>query len=368
MPYAAHSFMLDPLIDPYAERVARVAMSAPQVPYISNITGTWVRPEQATDPLSWARHLRLPVRFAAGLKTIFEDPDAVLLEVGPGRSLGTLARLQEGAGSRTVVSSMRHAAEAVTDVESLLSAYGRIWLAGLPIDWQGLHRHAPGGRRRRVSLPTYPFERQRYWIDRPVAASAGVSGGLSQDLVQGSRGDHATSPVRIEWEPGMSAREMEEILARILASGEAEVVLSRRDLAAQAGGPRKVAAQSHARPELGTPYVAPSNPLEEQLAVLWQDLLGISGIGIHDNFYELGGHSLLATQVMSRVGEQFAVTVPLQNFFSEPTIADLALRVAEGQADRLNEDELAELLAEVQELSQEKLSSLLTELSTESLP
>src|SRR5262249_26698714 len=87
IPYGAHSWMLDPLLEPFVERIARVPMRAPQIPYISNTTGTWVRPEQATDPLEWARHLRLPVRFAAGFQTIFEDGEAVLLEVGPGRGL-----------------------------------------------------------------------------------------------------------------------------------------------------------------------------------------------------------------------------------------------------------------------------------------
>jgi acyl transferase domain-containing protein len=324
-------------------------MSAPRIPYVSNLTGTWIRPEQATDPLYWARHLRLPVRFSAGLKTIFEDPDVVLLEVGPGRSLGALAKLN-GAGPRTVVSSMRHPREEITDVEALLAAQGRLWLAGLPIAWEGFHRHEQHGRRHRVSLPTYPFERQRYWIERQEPPRRGEAEPL----------------VTIEWEPGMSPQELGEALARALASGELRVVVSRPGPAAaqEPSGPAAEesgtgAVPYHSRPVLGTPYVAPSNPLEEKLAALWQDLLGIGGIGVQDNFYELGGHSLLATLVISRVREQFAVAVPLQELFSEPTIARLADLVAQGQADRLNEGELAQLLAEVQELSESDLSGLL---------
>src|SRR5262249_29366031 len=155
--------------------IARVPMRAPQIPYISNTTGTWVRPEQATDPLEWARHLRLPVRFAAGFQTIFEDGEAVLLEVGPGRGLSTLARLN-GAGARPVVPSMRHPRQETTDVEVLLAAQGRLWLAGLPVDWQARYRREEQ-RRRRVSLPTYPFERQRYWIDRQDLSWMAAPGG-----------------------------------------------------------------------------------------------------------------------------------------------------------------------------------------------
>jgi amino acid adenylation domain-containing protein len=358
MPYAAHSFMLDPLLEPFAERMAKVPMNAPRIPYVANTTGTWVTPEQATDPREWARHLRLPVRFAAGLQAIFADPDAILLEVGPGRSLGTLARGNDA--TRTVLSSMRHAKEEVTDVEALLTACGRLWLAGVPVDWQGHPCGRPG--RRRVSLPTYPFERQRYWIDRREPSAPLAAPGIAAGSPEAARA--ARPAVTIEWEPGMSEREIEAVLARVLASGEAEVVLSRRDLTtaregsgASAAG--QAAAPGHTRPDLGTPYVAPSNPIEEQLAALWEDLLGIGGIGVHDNFYELGGHSLLATQLISRVREQFAVAVPLEDFFSEPTIADLSLRVAQGQADRLDESELAQLLAEAQDLSAEDLNVLL---------
>jgi acyl carrier protein len=201
-----------------------------------------------------------------------------------------------------------------------------------------------------VSLPTYPFERQRYWIERQEPPRRGEAEPL----------------VTIEWEPGMSPQELGEALARALASGEFRVVVSRPGPAAaqEPSGPAAEesgtgAVPYHSRPVLGTPYVAPSNPLEEKLAALWQDLLGIGGIGVQDNFYELGGHSLLATLVISRVREQFAVAVPLQELFSEPTIARLAVLVAQGQADRLNEGELAQLLAEVQELSESDLRGLL---------
>jgi amino acid adenylation domain-containing protein len=353
MLYAAHSSMLDPLIEPYAERVARVPRSAPRIPYISNTTGTWVRPEQATDPHEWARHLRLPVRFAAGLQTICEDPDAVLLEVGPGRGLSALARLN-GAGARTIVSSMRHPREETTDVEALLAAEGRLWLSGLAVDWQGIHRQEDG-RRRRVALPTYPFERRRYWVDRNV----------SPWRAAGSRRDPTPSPVTIEWEPGMSPLEIGEMLARVLASGQSQVVVSRRAQTAAAEGPGEstsgegTTAASHGRPAMGTTYMAPTGPLEEQLVTLWEDLLGISGIGVHDNFYELGGHSLLATMVISRVREQLGISVPLEDFFAAPTIASLGGLVAQAQVDQLEEGELAQLLSEVQGLPEEELQSLL---------
>jgi acyl transferase domain-containing protein/acyl carrier protein len=355
MPYAAHSWMLDPLIEPYAERVARVPMSAPQIPYVSNTTGTWVRPEQATDPLFWARHLRLPVRFAAGFQAIFAEEEVVLLEVGPGRGLSTLARLN-GAGARAVVPSMRHPQEEKTDVEVLLAAHGRLWLAGLPVDWQGCNRQESHGRRRRVSLPTYPFERQRYWIDRQDQP---WMPGAREALGTSLRRDPAMPVATLELEPGMSPLEMGEMLAGLLAKGESQIMISRIPTAVPERTAESAGGGSHGRPTLGTAYLAPSGPLEEQLAILWENLLGISGIGVHDNFYELGGHSLLATMVVSRVREQFGVTVQLEDFFSAPTIAAIAGLVVQAQADRLEEGELAQLLSEVQNLPEEELRSLL---------
>ncbi|HTG35648.1 MAG TPA: non-ribosomal peptide synthase/polyketide synthase [Thermoanaerobaculia bacterium] len=165
--HAFHSAMMDPILGAFEERVHRVARSAPSLPWVSNLTGEWIRPEEATDPSYWSRHLRATVRFAAGLETLLADPGAVLLEVGPGDGLTNLARRQPGAGvGRTAIASMRHPKSAQHDLETLLAALGRLWLAGARPDWAGFHA---GERRRRVLLPTYPFERRRYWIAADAA-------------------------------------------------------------------------------------------------------------------------------------------------------------------------------------------------------
>ncbi len=159
--HAFHSQMMEPILDAFVRHVREVNLKPPQIPFVSNVTGTWIAPEQATDPDYWARHLRQPVLFNEGIAELLQQPERILLEVGPGRTLTTLAKRQ--LFSQTVVlTSLRHPQEQVSDVAFLLNTLSRLWLTGLPINWAGFYAHED---RRHIPLPTYPFERQRYWIE-----------------------------------------------------------------------------------------------------------------------------------------------------------------------------------------------------------
>jgi acyl transferase domain-containing protein len=176
--HAFHSHLMDPVVERFASLVAGVPLSEPDRPFVSNVTGGWIDAATATDPSYWARHLREPVRFTDGLAALLEDPDRVLLEVGPGRTLASLAKQHPLCGpDRATASSMRHPTEPREDGQCLLDALGRLWAAGVRIDWEGFHATE---RRRRVPLPTYPFDRQRYWIDPPSGHRLGSGGGRTQ--------------------------------------------------------------------------------------------------------------------------------------------------------------------------------------------
>jgi acyl transferase domain-containing protein/thioesterase domain-containing protein len=165
---ATHSHLLDAVLDEFRCTFDGVRFAPPFRPYIANLTGTWARPEDAQSADYWVRHLRQTVRFADGLSELLKDEDAVLLEVGPGTALATLARQQE-TKPRAAVSTLRAPNDdSLPDEAVLQDALGRLWLAGASLDWQLLHAPA---RRRRLPLPTYPFERQRHWIE-PGQASA----------------------------------------------------------------------------------------------------------------------------------------------------------------------------------------------------
>jgi acyl transferase domain-containing protein len=170
--HAFHSQMMDPIVGPFTEKLSRVTLKAPEIPYVSNATGTWMDPSSATDATYWAKHLRLPVRFASGLSEIFRNPEQVLLEIGPGETLSGFARRHPDKTPRhSVLPSLRHPLEPCSDSEFFLKTAGRLWSAGVPLDWSGFHSGEP---RRRLHLPTYPFERDRFWVDPPSTAERPV--------------------------------------------------------------------------------------------------------------------------------------------------------------------------------------------------
>src|SRR5947209_2541175 len=179
-----------------------------------------------------------------------------------------------------------------------MRAAGQVWVSGVELEWEGMWH---GERRRRMPLPTYPFERQRFWVEprRP--------GGDINDLRIGN---------------ARSESEQEDSLVETAAT--------------------------HERPALADDYVPPSNDIEQRVAEIWQEQLGIAQVGIHDNFFELGGHSLLATQVLSRLREDFQTSVPLSSLFEGPTVAELAATIEEiliAELENVSEEEAQSLLA-----------------------
>ncbi|HEY4817346.1 MAG TPA: amino acid adenylation domain-containing protein [Candidatus Acidoferrum sp.] len=170
--HAFHSPMMDPILDQFSSRVVQTPLRPPQIPFVSCVSGTWINEREATDPSYWARHLRAPVQFSAGVKELLKRSGAVLLEVGPGNVLSTLARQhvpRQNGNARdsaqdavTIVSSFGDATSGESSSLHLLNAVGSLWAAGLQPKWEALHA---GEHRRRVSLPTYPFERKKFWLE-----------------------------------------------------------------------------------------------------------------------------------------------------------------------------------------------------------
>ncbi len=160
---APHSSLLDPHLDEFRTFVETIELRNPRTPYISNVTADWIQDGEATDPGYWVRHLRGTVRFGAGLARLLQNPDQILLEVGPGRVLTGLTRLHpERRDAQVALPTTRHPLEEGDDHAALLQVLGRMWTAGARVDWPGFHQDR---RRRRVPLPSYPFERERHWLE-----------------------------------------------------------------------------------------------------------------------------------------------------------------------------------------------------------
>jgi acyl transferase domain-containing protein len=186
--HAFHSRLLAPLKEQLIQLVQRMALSAPAIPYVSNVTGTWITDEQATSPTYWAEHMCETVRFADGVGCLLQEGPHLFIEVGIGQALGSFVR-QHPAFARenmTQIIATQPARDSDDGLAFLLTALGRLWVAGMDINWNTFYT---GEYRRRVRLPTYPFERQRYWIDvqdwrRPALASSSTPHGL---LLAGER-------------------------------------------------------------------------------------------------------------------------------------------------------------------------------------
>lgn len=295
--HAFHSPAMDAVLEPFAEYVGRLTLRAPKIPIVSSLTGDWLTPEEATDPAYWARQLRHPVRFSDTAELLLAQRHA-LLEVGPGTALATFVRQHDAARDRTIVSSLSHPARPRPDGAALADALGRLWLAGVTVDWQGVWTHE---RRRRRPLPTYPFQRRRHWIEpsgAPAVARAAVTTATSQD--RGPEEAPAAAPL--------------------------------------AAPPRDEACQAIRR--------------------IWVEMLGLPDVGEHDNFFELGGHSLLGTKIVARIRDALGVELPASALFEWPTISELAAATARATTapDPGEHDEVApELLAEILAMSPQEL-------------
>ena len=171
--HAFHSRAMAPVAAELERLIATFTLRAPEIPFVSNVTGTWIGDEEARSPGYWARHLTQAVRFSDGVATLREEPGWALLEVGPGQTLGAWA-LQHpagGAAGGVVFSSLRHPHNRVPDLRFLLDTLGEAWAAGVAVDWAGF---GDGERRHRIPLPGYPFERKRYWVDAPRTAASPI--------------------------------------------------------------------------------------------------------------------------------------------------------------------------------------------------
>ena len=171
-------------MDEFAGFVRNASIHAPKIPYVSSLTGQWITADEVAQPAYWINHLRRTVRFADAVATVAAGPETILLEIGPSETLVQMMRqiTKETGGNDAplVFASLASAKDSVAEDKALLSALGRLWAAGVQPDWQAFHA---GSRRKRVLLPTYPFDRKRFWVE-PARTTAADT--LSNSSTQSS--------------------------------------------------------------------------------------------------------------------------------------------------------------------------------------
>lgn len=188
--HAFHSAMMEPAVPAFVDAMAKVSPQKGQIRIVSTCTGTDLTDDEAADPEYWGRHMRMPVRFSEAISTLLDEEGKVFLEVGPRDVLATLTRQHLASRLRTVVASLPTVLDApqLDEPATLVRAAGDLWLGGCELDAQAWFE---GQVRRRVPLPTYPFERSRYFVEAPsvvgprpkaapVALPPELQGALSQ--------------------------------------------------------------------------------------------------------------------------------------------------------------------------------------------
>ncbi len=239
----------------------KIHLHPPHTPYISCSTGTWITKEQACDPEYWARHAHSPTHFSDSLHLLFTLPQPLFLEIGPvqvSRIVHTQIPATLDFPPHAIISTMRTPHDAQSDRKAFLTALGKLWLHGFSVDLVDEVRSY-----QRVLLPTYPFERRRYWLEAPLSL-------------------HSTLPSTDTVETPISRERTEAASSLLLTNTQRRVLM------------------------------------------IWQEYLGDEDIDIHANFFELGGHSLLAIRLVSRLCETFNIELSVQSLYEKQTIAELS--------------------------------------------
>lgn len=260
--HAFHSRLMEPVLGEFTGFLSRQNLREPQIPLLSNLTGTWLGSGEATNPSTWARQIRETVRFSGELDALLADPNRVFVELGPGGTLTASAmRHPKWSDTHRAVRLMRHHAQNRNDRDAFLLALGQLWSGGVDVEWAPLRGdYQP----QLISLPGYPFERQRHWVEHnkavkrtPAAATNG-------------------SPTSNE------------------ASGQVRV--------GAAGG---------------------GSTIEETLQRVWAQCLGTGSVDRNANFFDLGGDSLVAISVAMAASHEGLDLTP-QDLYENPTVGALA--------------------------------------------
>ncbi len=302
--HAFHSSMLEPILERCAAAFAGVRMTAPTLPVVSCLTGALADPARLATPAYWVEQMRRPVRFAEVVRTALAQPIDVFIDLGPATAAAGLVMANLGDARAAVLSAAPAQADPTDGVSAALRALGGLWARGADLPWSAFYADRPG---RRVQMPLYPFQRRRCWVEPPAPADTPVD-----------------TPVAAPTAP----------------------------VAPTAAGAAASGALPEPRLDASAFEEAPSDELvldenQRVVAAVWEELLGVRGIGLHDSFFALGGQSLLATRVMSRLHEITGVELPVETIFAQPTIAGVADALFERRLAQTDPEELERLLAEL---------------------
>lgn len=284
--HAFHSYMMEPILEDFRKTVLKTSPKAPVLPYLSNLSGTWITAEEATDAMHWVKHLRNTVRFSDTLETLFNQTDSLLLEVGPGNTLITLAKQHSACPTDIgLFQSLPRPNEKSQTGEypHFTDTLGKLWTHGVQLNRSAFYHNRKG---RRIPLPTYPFERKLYSIKKEDSADK-----EQKTPVVVSQPKHDTSA--------------------LLISG---------------------------------------NEVERELTRLFGRFLGLAyaDIGAKSDFFDLGGDSLLGVQLIQHINQKFQLQLDTHTLLQNSTVSELTQLIKHHQKNNNHTMDASELIIEIQ--------------------
>jgi acyl transferase domain-containing protein len=252
--HAFHSVMMEPVVEPFCQIVKKIPLSKPNIPFVSTVTGTWITEYQAVNPEYWARHLRETVNFSDGISTILKNGNNILVECGPRATSASMARQQlKDNKNYVIVSCMGESGNNTEEIPSLLTTLGNLWLGGVSVDWDAFYAFE---QRKRIPLPTYSFEKKRYWLDPPDIKT--------EYIKQPEKGLETSFNI-----------------------------------------------EQYPKPEKNVTNDKNTDALKMKLIKILEDICGFSLEQFNDNttFFEMGMDSLFLTQVSYKIREEFNISI-----------------------------------------------------------
>lgn len=265
-----HTMLVEPALEELRNEIENTKLNQPQIPYVSNLTGAWIEGRQAVDVNYWLQHARRTVKFTEASNCILSTfQEALVLEVGPGRTMTSLIRKASNWSNkcRTTLFLANNGEE--NELKQFYNGLAELWISGVDINWNNYYR---GRKMKKVPLPSYCFERDTHILNAKYQ---------NYNLVE----NYSESNEEYEVDSTLFEK-------------------SRRNISAI--------------------YEEPKGDIEINLTNFLGKLLGIKNIGRYDNFFELGGNSMLGTQVISWVNNQYPVNMTMNQFFEKSTVCELA--------------------------------------------
>lgn len=266
--HAFHSRLMDKAVKPFTDIMSRYSLKTPSIPFISNISGTWIDASAAQDPSYWGKHIRNTVNYSDGILKLLDDGYRVFLEIGPGNTLCTLVNrcascwhsIHKEISDEIIltVPSVRHQKKQNNDIEFTFISLGQLWQNGIDVNWTKLY---PRELRLRKSLPTYQFDEKRFWVDPDTSKSNTYK--IPFGLMHTTGLQNTNEPQKSDKTENINSEQSEN---------------------------------------------------EQYLAAIWKDLLGVDIINPKDNFFELGGHSLLSIQMINRIKQETGIVIDNKEF------------------------------------------------------